>query len=161
MQRTMERRHVLRAASVAGAAAVAGLAVTDSARADNDEGGNSVVGAWVVTHRDDPPGPPNIGKSVVTAALGGAFENVEIAPPDGVGAGAWRSLGGGRFKSVFQTGAPGQKAGDPGLIVEVRPRGRVTGNTISGTYTVSGSNADTGVVLFSGTGTFTGTRLIP
>ena len=68
----------LRAASVAGAAAVAGLAVTDSARADDDEGGNSVVGAWVVTHRDDPPGPPNIGKSVVTAALGGAFENVAI-----------------------------------------------------------------------------------
>ncbi len=62
---------------------------------------------------------------------------------------------------MFQTGAPGQKAGDPGLIVEVRPRGRVKGNTISGTYTVSGSNADTGVVLFSGTGTFTGTRLIP
>ncbi|MEO3939281.1 twin-arginine translocation signal domain-containing protein [Dermatophilaceae bacterium Soc4.6] len=161
MQRIMERRHVLRAASAAGAAAVTGLALTDSARADDGEGGDSVLGAWVVTHRDDPPGPPNIGKSIVTAALGGALENVEIAPPTGVGAGAWRSLGGGRFQSVFQTGAPGQTATDPGVIVEVRPRGRVHGNTMSGTYTVRALDADNGAVLFSGTGTFTGIRLIP
>ncbi len=126
MTRTVERRHVLRAASVAGAAAVAGLTLPASARADDAEGddpqgGDSFVGAWVVTHRDNPPGAANVGKSIVTAALGGVLENVEIAPPTGVGAGAWRSLGEGRFKAVFETGSPGQKAGEPGVIVEVRP----------------------------------------
>jgi len=159
MQGTTERRQVLRAASAAGAAAVAGITITDSARADDSESGDPIVGAWVVTHRDNPPGPPNIGKAVVTAAPGGALQNVEDAPPTGVGAGAWRSLGGGRFQSVFQTGVAGQKAGDPGVIVEVRPRGRVHGNTMVGTYTLSGSSADTGDVLFSGSGTFTGSRL--
>jgi hypothetical protein len=157
MLNTLERRHVLRAAGAAGAAAVAGLAVTDSAQAD--DGRNAVTGAWVVTHQDDPPGDPNPGKAVVTLGPGGLLENVEIAPPQGVGAGSWTSLGGGRFKAVFLTGSPGQSPGEPDAIAEIRPSGRARGDRISGKYTVAVSNATTGEVLFTGTGTFHGTRL--
>ena len=159
MQNIVERRHVLRAAGAVGAAAAAGIAVTDSARADDGGRDNGVVGAWIITHQDDPPGDPTPGKAAVTLGPGGILENVEIAPPLGVGAGSWTGLGGGRFKAVFVTGAPGQNPGDPGVIVEVRPRGRVTGDSISGTYTVAVSNADNGHVQFSGTGKFHGTRL--
>lgn len=157
MLNTLERRHVLRAAGAAGAAAVAGLVVTDPALAD--DGRSSVIGAWVVTHQDDPPSDPTPGKGVVTFATGGVLENVEIAPSGGVGAGSWTSQGGGRFKAVFLTGSPGQAPGEPDAIVEVRPSGRVRGDRVSGTYTIAVSNAATGETLFTGTGTFHGTRL--
>lgn len=156
MLNTVERRNVLRAAGAAGAAAVAGLAVTDSARAD--DGSSAVVGTWVITHQDNPPSPPNSGRGVVTLGPAGILQNVEIAPPGGVGGGSWESLGGGAFEAVFLTGSPGG-GGQPDAIVEVRPTGRVRGDRIWGTYTFSVSNASTGQVIFRGTGKFHGTRL--
>lgn len=156
MLNTVERRNVLRAAGAAGAAAVAGLALTDSAQAD--DGSGDIVGAWVITHTDNPPSPPNTGKGVVTLGPGGILQNVEIAPSGGAGGGSWEALGGGAFEAVFLTGSPGT-GGQPDAIVEVKPTGRVAGDRIWGTYTVSVSNANTGQVLFRGTGKFRGTRL--
>lgn len=161
MQNTLERRHVLRAAGAAGAAAFAGLAISEPAQANEGSNGrNAVVGSWIVTHTDNPPGDPTPGKGVVTLGPGGILENVEISPAGGVGAGAWTSTGGRRFRAVFLTGGGGQTPNDPAVIVEVRPRGRVTeDDKISGTYTLTVSNAATGAVLASGTGKFDGTRL--
>ncbi|HEV7196523.1 MAG TPA: twin-arginine translocation signal domain-containing protein [Pedococcus sp.] len=156
MLNTVERRNVLRAAGAAGAAAVAGLALTDTAQAD--DGSSAVIGTWVITHTDNPPSPPNTGKGVVTLGPGGILQNVEIAPSGQVGGGAWEGLGGGAFEAVFLTGSPGG-GGQPDAIVEVKPTGRVVGDRIWGTYTVSVSNASTGQVLFNGTGKFHGTRL--
>ena len=47
----------------------------------------------------------------------------------------------------------------PVLRVRVRPRGRVNGDRISGTYRVQVWDAATGAVLQSGTGRFWGTRI--
>ncbi|HEV7146694.1 MAG TPA: twin-arginine translocation signal domain-containing protein [Pedococcus sp.] len=156
MLNTVERRNVLRAAGAAGAAAVAGLALTDSARAD--DGSSAVIGTWVITHVDNPPSPANTGKGVVTLGPGGILQNVELVPVGQVGGGAWESLGGGAFEAVFLTGSPGG-GGQPDAIVEVKPTGKVVGDRISGTYTIAVSNAMTGQVLFRGTGRFHGTRL--
>ncbi|HET7399355.1 MAG TPA: twin-arginine translocation signal domain-containing protein [Intrasporangium sp.] len=158
-QTTLERRNVLRTAGAAGVAAVAGLAASQPAMADDDDHGG-LVGSWLVTHVEDTPGPDGRGQAVVVLGAGGTLVSVEVNPPTGVGAGTWRRTGeDGAFRALFLVGVPPMN-GQPGVVVEIRPRGRLRGNRIMGTFTIKVTDAATGAVLDRHTGTFEGTRLM-
>ncbi len=173
----VERRALLRGAGLAGAAALGATAFAPSAFADGNKhhGGSrsGVVGAWVVTHRDNPPGDTTTVTGVAAFAEGGVLVSQDIAPmttPAAVG--AWSSSDhevsvnfwtGGEQEGDHQggTGGPGGPGGHRGVAVaiHVTGTGTVSGDTISGTYSFTVYNAKTGRRLMSGTGTFRGTRL--
>jgi len=157
---TLERRMLLRGAGVAGAAIAGVGAVPGSAAADggDDESSGRLLGAWLITHTDDPPADPSTGRAVVTFAPGGAFAVQDFAPVSTGGLGAWKGYGD-WFKVTFWSGQAGDTPQDHGVAIKVRVRGSRSYDSISGTYRVKVYDAVTHALVGSNTGTFTGERL--
>lgn len=151
----VERRMVLRGAGVAGATVLAAAAVPAEASAHPEHHG--LLGAWRITHTDNPPSDTTPVAAVVTFGAGGVFVDQDIAPVAPAGVGAWTAHGD-RFEVTFWTGS-GDTPADA-ATVRVRVHGMLHGDRISGTYRVTGfAGASTTVVLRS-TGTFSGWRIV-
>ena len=164
VEKTLDRRWMLRGAGAAGAAMVGGIALAGAApaneRGSTDMRRNSVEGSWLIEHQDDPAADNPAVRAVASFAAGGVYTGIDIAPPSPAQAGSWESTGAGAFRATFWTGDAGPAgSGAPAVVVRVRPRGRVNGDRISGTYRVQVWDAATGTVLQSGTGRFWGTRI--
>ncbi|HLN77960.1 MAG TPA: hypothetical protein VK204_13005 [Nocardioidaceae bacterium] len=158
--RVVDRRMLLRGAGVAGASAIGATAWASTARAAdrNRNGDNDVTGSWVIVHRDDPPAPPERATAVIAFAEGGVLITQDIAPLAAAGLGAW-SREHDKVKVDFWTGAPGEK-GSPAVAIEVKARGTVDHDKMSGTYTFTVHAAkNLKKVLQRGTGKFEGHRL--
>lgn len=153
------RRQLVRSAAgvAAGGALVVG-AGTGAASASGNGDGHGLLGAWWVEHTNDPPADPDPGVTVVGFAAGGVLVATDIQPAGGTSTGAW-SMDGNRFRATFWGAAPGEAEGDPGISIQIRARGRLREGRLSGTFTVTGYAGDGTTVIFSATGTFTGTRL--
>ena len=156
MSNSVDRRMLLRGAGVAGAS-LAGVAATSevaSAHGGHHDAEHGILGAWRITHTDDPPSGA-VGDSIVTFSAGGVLTTEELT--DGtLGLGAWRSDGH-HFRARFfetQTGGPSE----PTVNVEIRPRGHVHHDHIAGTYSVTIRTTD-GKVVGTVTGHFAGSRI--
>ena len=153
----VERRMLLRGAGVAGAT-LAGVAAAAPAAADG--GGHDVLGAWLVTHTDDPPSETDPGTSVVGFATGGLMTNQDLNPMGAAGVGTWEPRGGGHFRAKFWTGFPGPNNG-PGGFIKISVRGSVDGDRIKGTYHGHVYVASTGAPEGEFKGTLEGKRVVP
>lgn len=145
-----------------GAGAVALAAVTlpaSAAFADDDHGhGGGLQGGWLITRHDDSD-PKTAITGVVTFATGGAFAEMDINPPSPVGLGSWSKSGDHRFAVTFWSVALNGNTFQG--TVKVTVDGTWNGDAITGTYTFSVLDpAGSGTVIFSGTGSFTGTRIV-
>ena len=154
----IERRMLLRGAGVAGAAVVGVAAVPAVASAQESHHGSRLLGAWRITHTDNPQGQNTPVVAIVTFAAGGVFTNLDINPPSSLGLGAWESSGD-QFKASFWQGDAGNGASAPPVVVRVQVRGRVHDDRISGTYRVTVFSASDNSVLARLTGVFSGSRL--
>jgi hypothetical protein len=157
MNKGLERRALLRGAGVAGASVVGVVAVPEVAAAQAGQDGHSdgLLGAWLVTHTDDPPSTDS-GDAIVAFSPGGVVTVEELG--DGTsGLGAWRSDGH-HLRARFFEASPGEGS-DPGVVVEIRVRGRLHHDRVSGTYAATVRSDADGSVLTTFTGTFTGTRV--
>jgi len=113
----------------------------------------------MITHQDDPPGEPTPIRGVASFAEGGVLINHDILPAGPPGTGTWARQGSDRFKGTFWTGFPGDGGpGTPGGTLQVRIRGRVRKDKISGTYRFTVFDP-AGAQVQSGTGTFNGERI--
>src|SRR3954454_20582114 len=74
MSESLERRALLRRAGVAGTTMVGVAAVPEVASAQDSHGHHShgLVGAWRLTHTDDPPSG-DVGTAIVTFSAGGVL----------------------------------------------------------------------------------------
>ncbi len=151
---TMNRRQAVRTAAgvAAGSVLVAGAGVGAAAAHDD----NGLVGSWVVTHRNDKPAPPEVGKAVVSFIAGGVIITNGIDPVEPVGSGSWERRHNGRFVATFWSGFEAEGKNPAGTI-RVQVSGRLSDDKISGTFKVTvypkkGKSE-------SVTGTFNGTRL--
>jgi hypothetical protein len=145
-----------------GAGAVALAAVTlpaTTAFADDDHRqGGGLQGAWAITRHDDSD-PTTAITGVVTYATGGAFAEMDTNPPSPVGLGSWSKSGDHRFAVTFWSVALDGNTFQG--TVKVTVNGTWHGDAITGTYTFSVLDpSGNGTVLVSGTGSFTGTRII-
>ena len=155
---TIARRQLVRtAAAVAAGGALVGGAGVASASADDSGHGHGLLGAWWVTHTDDPPGDPTPGITVVTFAAGGALAAGDIRPAGGTGVGAWGATGS-RFRASYWASVPLGPPDTPGGSINIRVKGRLHQDSVSGTYAFTVYDPD-GAQLQAGTGTFTGSRL--
>jgi hypothetical protein len=156
--REINRRQVVRAAAgvAAGGVLLGGTGVA-SASATERHTAHGLLGSWVLEHRDDPPAPPSPGTGVVSFAPGGAIIENDISPEAGVRSGSWAMTGRSTFKATLWSAAP-PEVGVSGATVRVRVAGTLRDDTLSGTAAITGFAPD-GSEMFSGTGTFTATRL--
>lgn len=155
----IERRMLLRGAGVAGAAVVGVAAVPAVASAQQgDHGSRRLLGAWRITHTDNPQSQNTPVVAIVTFAAGGAFTSLDINPPSTPGVGAWESSGN-RFKVTFWQGDAGNGGSAPPIVVRVQVGGRLHDDHISGTYRVTVFSASDNSVVARGSGVFSGSRL--
>ena len=151
---TINRRQAVRTAAgvAAGSVLVAGAGVGAAAAHD----GKGAVGSWLVTHRNNKPAPPEVGKTVVSIIAGGVIISNDIDPWGPMGSGSWASRSGDRFVATFWSGFPASGK-DPAGTARIQVSGRVSGDKVSGTFkvTVYPKKGKQQTV----TGTFTGTRL--
>jgi hypothetical protein len=145
-----------------GAGAVALAAVTlpaTAAFAEDDHGrGGGLQGGWRITRHDDSDPTTSI-TGVVTFAGGGAFAEMDTNPPSPVGLGSWSKSGDHRFAVTFWSVALDGTTFQGSVKVTID--GTWNGDAISGTYAFSVLDpAGSGTVLVSGTGGFTGTRIV-
>jgi hypothetical protein len=154
MQR-IDRRQLLLGAG-AGGAALAGLAMPAGAAAasNQDNGGGSLEGAWIVTHVD----PSGSAKAVATFASGGAFATRDINPAGSPGFGGFAKREDHRFVVTFWNGTFGP--GGSTVVIKVILHGRWNDDHISGTTDFQSFDAS-GHPGPSGSGTFQGTRIKP
>lgn len=170
--RMMNRRLLLRRAGAAGATALgatalSGVALAGTAADDSATAAEAAVrrrhlfvGAWVITHRDDPGGDQNDVLGVVTAGAGGVLTNQDIAPVSPTGLGAWRPNGRRGYRAVFWAGSRGGKSGQS-VTFRVRIRGTIRRGQTTGRYRFRVFDAASGEPVAHGTGTFEGHRLLP
>lgn len=158
----LERRMLLRGAGLAGATALGGVALASPASADDHHHDDSsdVLGAWLITHMDDPPGDTTPTMAVAAFAEGGVLTTQDISPVATAGLGAWESSHHNRFKGTFWTGSPAGGPQEPAATVKVQVRGKTHDDKISGTYRLTVYDP-TQTVIFTGTGTFSGKRIEP
>jgi hypothetical protein len=154
----IERRMLLRGAGVAGAAVVGVAAVPAVASAQQSDHGGRLLGAWRITHTDNPQSQNTPVVAIVTFAAGGVFTNLDINPPSPPGLGAWDSSGD-HFKVTFWQGDAGNGGSAPPIVVRVQVRGRLHDDHISGTYRVTVFSASDNSVVARGSGVFSGSRL--
>lgn len=144
----LDRRQMLMrvGAGAVGASALAAL-MPATALADDDDP-NGLLGGWDVTViGTSPPSLPH--EAVLMFAAGGGFVTVDSRPRTS-GAGSWTKQGDDGFRFTFL-------AFDPrGIRVVLHASGTVHEGTMSGSFSfVVGDN------LFSGSGTFSGTKIRP
>jgi hypothetical protein len=156
--REINRRQVVRAAAgVAAGGALLGGAGVAPALASERHTDRGLLGSWLLEHRDDPPAPPSPGMGVVSFAPGGAIIENDISPEAGLRSGSWAMTGRSTFKATLWSAAPTEVAVS-GATVRVRVEGRLRDDSLAGTAAITGFAPD-GSEMFSGTGTFTATRL--
>ena len=126
----VERRMLLRGAGVAGATLV-GVAAAAAPASANSEG-HDVLGAWFVTHTDEPPSETDPGTSVVGFGSGGLMTTQDLYPIGAAGIGTWEPDGGDDFKGSSGPGSPARTTGPVGSSRSVH--GRVDGDRIKGRY---------------------------
>jgi hypothetical protein len=155
----IDRRQLVRTAAgvAAGGVLVGGTSATAASASDSSSGGD-VLGAWWVEHTNDPPADPEFGISVVSIGAGGIIVSNDIRPAGPVSNGAW-AMHDDRFRATFWGSAPLGPDVEPGSV-RIVVRGRLRNGKLVGTFAVTGYDAD-GEELFSGTGTFSGTRISP
>jgi hypothetical protein len=162
---TIDRRQAVRAAAgvAAGSVLVAGAGVgsaTANGRHDSRDNrhdhDSDFYGSWLVTHRNNAPAPPEVGKSIISLAAGGVLVSNDIDPVGGVASGTWDSRGHNRLVATFWGGFPAEGK-DPAGTYRVQVSGRRQGSTMSGTFVLTiypkGRKSQTI------TGTFTGTKI--
>ena len=156
--RVLERRMLLRGAGVAGATMAGVAAAPAAAQAQDHRRHHGVLGSWLVTHADAPPGDTTPVLAVVSFAAGGVFTSLDLAPAAPGGAGAWAAHGH-SFTVTFYIGAPAEGPQQPAVVIKVVATGTVHGDRISGTYRLTIRDATTKKRLDSGHGTFSGHRI--
>jgi hypothetical protein len=151
---TLNRRQAVRTAAgvAAGSVLVAGAGVGAAGARDS----KGAVGSWVVTHRNNKPAPPEVGKAIVSIIAGGVIIANEFDPVGAVESGSWESRSNGRFVATLWSGFEAEGK-NPAGTVRIQVSGKVSGDKVSGTFKVTvypkkGKSQST-------TGTFTGTRL--
>jgi len=156
------RRQMLRGAGLAaGGAAVATVAMAGPAGASESGGGGRIEGSWLVTRQDDPPSEEGPVQAVLSFASGGVIISHDILPAGPPFTGSWTARSRRRFRATILTGFPGEGGpGSPGVIVAVHLEGRLDGDTISGTYEGTVTDA-AGGELDAFTGSFQGQRIEP
>lgn len=160
MENRINRRQLL-VGGGAGSLVLAGLAVpTISAAASGANSHNdSLEGGWLITRADSTPSPSGPIQAVLSFAAGGAFATHDHNPAGPPGFGAWERQEHNRFVFTFYIGFPGNGGpGTTGFFAKVIANGTQAGQDMSGTYTVQGFDSK-GNSVFSGTGSFTGTRI--
>ena len=160
-QGQINRRQLVRTAAgvAAGGALVLGAGAESASATGGDHGGGKgLLGSWLLEHRDDPPAPPSPGTGVVSFIQGGAIVENDITPEAGVRSGSWAMTGRSTFKATLWSAAP-PEVGVSGATVRIQVKGRQRHDTFSGTAAITGFAPD-GSEMFSGTGTFTATRLL-
>jgi hypothetical protein len=157
-QNRIGRRQLVRtaAAVAAGGALVGGTGVA-AASANEGSSGHRILGAWWVTHTDNPPGDPTPAITVVGFAAGGVLTASDIRPAGGTGTGTWTATGS-HFRASYWAAVPLGPPDTPGGSINIRVRGSVHGDRVSGTYAYTLFDPS-GAELLAGTGTFTGRRL--
>jgi hypothetical protein len=152
---TINRRQAVRTAAgvAAGSVLVAGAGVGAAAANDHSSG---LVGSWVVTHRNNKPAPPEVGKAIVSFIAGGVIVANEFDPVGAVESGSWASRGNNRFVATLWSGFEAEGK-NPAGTVRIQVSGRRSGDKVSGTFKVTvypkkGKSE-------SVSGTFSGTRL--
>ncbi|MGZ4499806.1 MAG: hypothetical protein ACXVXD_05170 [Nocardioidaceae bacterium] len=158
----LERRNLLRGAGVAGASRVGVAAVpgaSSAASAGAGHGGSAVLGSWLITHADNPPGDTTKVQSVVGFSAGGVVTVQDIAPVGAAGLGAWRPRGRTRFTLTFWTGQNAHGRKQPAVTVRVQARGSVHRGDISGRYRTTVYDARSGKVVDQTSGHFAGARI--
>jgi hypothetical protein len=139
-------------------AAVGGLGFASPALANDNGGGNRVVGSWKITRQDK--GSTTKMQSVLSFAAGNVIVVLDIQPLGPVFTGSWESEGK-RFRATFWAGAPGPDPDSAGPTIRVRIRdGEVENGTISGDYVFTVFDP-TGAEIpaAGGSGSFTGKRI--
>jgi hypothetical protein len=150
------RRNVLRSAGMAaGGAALGGVALGAPAVAAERRGGRDVSGSWRVNvHNDD--GEESV--SILSFAAGDVCVVHDISPAGPPFTGTWREGRHDSFRATVLTGTPGDGPGSPGAIIELKLRGSVRRQRISGSFTFRVRDA-AGAELAAGSGTFDGKRV--
>jgi PPE-repeat protein len=145
----LDRRQMLMGigAGAVGAGAAA-LAPATALAGDDDTSG--LLGGWDITITGtSPPSPPR--EAVLMFAAGGGLVTVDSNPQTS-GAGSWTKYGDNGFRFKFIVFDPTHG----GIRVVVHGSGTAHQGTISGPFNfVVGNN------LFSGSGTFSGTKIRP
>jgi hypothetical protein len=158
MDRALERRKLLRGAGVAGAS-VMGVAMAPAAASAADEhhsGRHRLWGAWMIAHHDDPASGGATGAAVVAFAAGGVL-TVEEMPDGTLGLGTWTCREH-RVRARFFEAEPGDSS-SPAVLVDVRVRGELHHDHLSGTYRGTVRTAADDKVVTTFTGTFTSERI--
>lgn len=152
----MDRRQAVRTAAgvAAGGVLVAGAGVGSAAAHDSS---NALLGSWLVTHRDNPPGPPNVGRTVVSVIAGGVIIGNDIDPPGPVSSGSWSYRGNGRFVATLWAGFPAEGT-NPAGTYRLQVSGRLRDRKVSGTFTVTVFPKG-GKPFRAATGTFEGRKI--
>jgi hypothetical protein len=160
MERIGRRQLLIGAGSGTVALATLGIGLdATSAAADtgHEESGESksLTGGWLIT-RNDANGS---ARNVVAFADGGAVVSRDIDPAASPGFGTWASTGDHKFVATFYEGDVGPRGpSGPSAVVKVIVNGSWHGDQLSGTYTFTVTVS--GGVVSSGTGSFTGTRIV-
>ena len=156
------RRHLLSGAGLAaGAVAVGSFALASPAMADDNNGGGSLAGSWMVKRQSDND-PTDKATGVFSLAGGNVIIVHDINPAGPPFTGTWARKDDHRFRATFFTGnSGGGPGGPPGPppVLRVHVEGQVRQGTISGTYALTVLDAVTNETLFSDTGTFSGPRI--
>jgi hypothetical protein len=163
---TIDRRQAVRAAAgvAAGGMLVAGAGVGTAAastrhdrRDDHSGNGSALYGSWLITHRDNPPAPPQNIRGVLSLTPGGVVITNDIDPIATPATGTWAYLGGGRFVATFWGGFPAEGK-NPAGVYKVQARGHLNRDgTVSGTYRATGYVK--GQKPQTTTGTFAGSKI--
>jgi hypothetical protein len=165
--RIMDRRLLLRRAGAVGATALGGTVLAGTAPVGSATAvplavrrRHPFVGAWLITHRDDPGGNEHEVQGVVTAGVGGVLTSQDIDPVSPTGLGAWRPDGRRGYRAVFWAGSRGEQPGQA-VTLRVRVRGTTRRGQTAGRYRFRVFDAALGDMVARGTGTFEGHRLVP
>jgi hypothetical protein len=157
-EQVLERRMLLRGAGVAGATVLGGAALASPAAAHERRVRGGLVGAYLITHKDDPPGDTTPVLAVAALSAGGVLTTQDLHPASTAGLGAWWPDRNHRFRATFWTGFNGHGT-EPAVVIRIKIRGRVNGDRISGTHRFTVYDASKHSKLDSGTGTFSGHRI--
>ena len=147
------RRNLLRGAGVAaGGVALSGVALASPASAGELHDDRDVSGSWRVNvHNDN--GDETV--SILSFAAGDVCVVHDISPAGPPFTGTWRPGRDGSFRATVLTGTPGDGPGSPGVVIELKLRGRVRNDEIRGSFTFTVTDAS-GTQVDSGSGTFDG-----
>jgi hypothetical protein len=158
----MDRRMVLKRASVLGGATVAALAAAPRVVADDDETSSSLAGAWVGSTNAGPGFPPF--KALYTFAPGGGMvtsSSIDLSPRSvsTPGYGTWTRTAPHTFAFTFDAFIFDQQGNPAGTVVA---RSTVTvnqaGDAFSGPFKFD-VIAPNGSTTFSGAGTHEAARI--